>query len=84
MTIRFDDGRAVIVTGAGGGLGRCHALDLAGHGARVVINDLVPVSMAAPPAIYLGVHRLVEGFPISWHILPKRQNHRCWKPYGLS
>lgn len=28
------------MTGAGGGLGRCHALELARHGARVLVNDL--------------------------------------------
>ena len=34
------DGRAVVVTGAGGGLGRSHALLLARNGAKVVVNDL--------------------------------------------
>ena len=39
MSIDFQ-GKVAIVTGAGGGLGRCHALELAKRGAKVVVNDL--------------------------------------------
>ncbi len=39
MSLDFT-GKVVIVTGAGGGLGRSHALDFARRGAKVVVNDL--------------------------------------------
>ena len=39
MTIEFKD-KVAIITGAGGGLGKSHALELAKRGAKIIVNDL--------------------------------------------
>jgi NAD(P)-dependent dehydrogenase (short-subunit alcohol dehydrogenase family) len=48
------DGKAVIVTGAGAGLGRAYALNAAAEGARVVINDVAEGALQAVAAEIAG------------------------------
>jgi 3-oxoacyl-[acyl-carrier protein] reductase len=48
------EGKVAIVTGAGRGLGRSHALELARQGARVVVNDYAPPGAENPAADVVG------------------------------
>jgi NAD(P)-dependent dehydrogenase (short-subunit alcohol dehydrogenase family) len=75
MTIRFD-GRVAIVTGAGNGLGRAHALGLASRGAKVVVNDfgggrdgtggsLTPAEAVVEEIRKAGGEAMVDGADVS-------------------
>src|SRR6516164_8328295 len=54
MSISFD-GQVVVITGAGGGLGRAYAMELARRGAAVVVNDVAGLHRSTAPAADLVV-----------------------------
>jgi NAD(P)-dependent dehydrogenase (short-subunit alcohol dehydrogenase family) len=74
--MRLCEGRVCVVTGAGRGLGRAHALELARHGARVVVNDLgvtldgraaggSPAEEVAAEITALGGEAIVDGHDVA-------------------
>lgn len=62
--IRFDD-RVAIVTGAGTGLGRSHALELARRGARVVVNDLGGADNVVAEIVAAGGQAMAHGASVT-------------------
>lgn len=67
MTDNRLNGRVAVVTGAGGGLGRSHALELARHGARVVVNDLANPEKVVAEIVASGGSAIANGDGVdSW------------------
>jgi NAD(P)-dependent dehydrogenase (short-subunit alcohol dehydrogenase family) len=73
---RLNEGRVAVVTGAGRGIGREHALMLAEHGAKIVVNDLGadpdgtgadagPANEVAEAIVAMGGEAVVNGDDIS-------------------
>ena len=92
MTIRFD-GRVAIVTGAGNGLGRAHALGLASRGAKVVVNDfggardgtggsLTPAETVVEEIRKAGGTAMADGADVSNFEQVKAMVERATKEWG--
>jgi NAD(P)-dependent dehydrogenase (short-subunit alcohol dehydrogenase family) len=88
------DGRVVIVTGAGRGLGREHCLELARHGASVVVNDLgvglhgqtsgeeSPAELVVEEILAAGGHAIADGTSVADFALVGEMIERTVATFG--
>jgi NAD(P)-dependent dehydrogenase (short-subunit alcohol dehydrogenase family) len=63
--VGLHDGRVVIVTGAGGGIGGEHALEFARQGAKVVVNDLGPADAVVAEIKAMGGEAVANNDDVS-------------------
>ncbi|MGE3621029.1 MAG: SDR family NAD(P)-dependent oxidoreductase [Acidimicrobiia bacterium] len=76
------EGRVVLVTGAGRGLGRAHARTIAEHGARVVVNDVEDADACAADLRADGLEVVAEGSDVSSWVGAERAVHAALEHFG--
>ena len=69
--LRFD-GQSVVVTGAGGGLGKAYALFFASRGANVVVNDLGGSFKGEGQSSKVPIHFLENDSPANIYLVGSR------------
>ena len=77
------DGKVAIVTGAGGGLGRAHALALAKEGAAILVNDLGGAVDGTGRQFVISGNRVILLHPVALQIADKDAGEGPWTPQEI-